>query len=47
MTAPTVHADLGVAWITRDNQQVYVDPDEIPAVCASLLALMDALEEAR
>lgn len=45
--APVVYADLGTIWIQRGDQAVYVEPAEIPAVVAALLAVGDQLEDAR
>lgn len=43
---PTVHVDLGVAWITRGDQQIHLEADEIPAIVAALLVELDRLGDA-
>ena len=43
----TVESDLGAIWLTRDGQQVRIDPEEVPAAVAALLAEADRLEDAR
>lgn len=47
MTAPAVHTARGQVWIRRDDQAIYLTPDEIPAVVAALLVEQDRLEDAR
>lgn len=46
MSPLMLEVDLGSIWLTRDGDQVRIDPHEVAEVVRNLLALADALGDA-
>lgn len=42
----TIRPALGVAWIERGGDHMFIEPHEIQATVAALLSLLDAFEDA-